>query len=257
MHTERSLRHAFETMMDALPVPAPRLAEVRATARSAPRTAGRFTPAAGYAAAAAVALAVLPIVAPAIAHEVEREYPALLRIFHMGPPAMPQHLAAQMRSESRAVTLEQARSAVRFAVVPPAGLPGDVTSRSIAISTTATYSSATKTWRRSHDELSFVYERSGGREFTILLDSYDPAERHPAFVFEEVDGPHGATFVKHQNFAWRNGDQVALVAAGSGVSAREIEAIRAAMGGEPLPLVQPDPAAGAATVKFRMIPEKP
>jgi hypothetical protein len=37
--------------------------------------------------------------------------------------------------------------------------------------------------------------------------------------------------VRHENFAWRNGDQVMGAAAGEGLSATEIRAIRTAMQG--------------------------
>lgn len=254
MDADAQIASAIARLIDAAPVPELPLARIRSgieTARPARTPSARSL---GFAAAAALALVAAPLVAPAIVDTVSKEYPALLRFFHLQPPPpIPPQIAAQLRSSSREVTFEQAQTQVPFALVAPAGLPADVDEHSISLASTASYTSKTRTWKQTGQKVAFIYHRRDGRSFTIMADRYDPAEHHPAFIYEEIDGPHGATFVKHQNFAWRNGSQVALIAAGPGISAAEIEAIRAAMHGEPLALSVQSPAKGFATIKYRAL----
>lgn len=58
-------------------------------------------------------------------------------------------------------------------------------------------------------------------------------DRRGNTLFEAMNpGPDGqAVIVKHEHFAWRNGNQIMTATEGSGISAAEITAIRAAMRG--------------------------
>lgn len=68
-----------------------------------------------------------------------------------------------------------------------------------------------------------------------MADRFDPQSGFPPkYMFEAKDdaAPSGhPVLVKHEHFAWRNGNQVMSVSEGDGISAKQIEAIQVAMHG--------------------------
>ena len=74
----------------------------------------------------------------------------------------------------------------------------------------------------------------------------------PKYMFE-ADGlaSNGRPIlVKHEHFAWRNGNQVMMATQSDGISALEIEAIQAAMRGVALPQREPHAPDTGTTMKL-------
>lgn len=199
----------------------------------------------GYVRAAIAAAAVLGILAGAypaksvaVIQSLEARYRAALQALGgTAPPPVPQAVLNTL--QARRVTLAQARSGVSFTLVAPAGLPGDVTGSRLELTGTGVYVKATHVWRKDGNALTFTYTRSGGRSFDLLADKYDPRNGLPGkYMFEAKDpGADGRpVIVRHEHFAWRNGDQIMSATAGEGITAGEILKIERAMNGVPLPL---------------------
>lgn len=132
-------------------------------------------------------------------------------------------------------TLEAAQRRVSFRIVPPAGLPPDVTRERIWTTPTLVYSKVTHRWSKGDAVVTFSFDRLRGRTFTLLAERFDPRfGPPPAYVFED-DSTGGRMLVKHRHFAWRNGDQMMSANQDQTIGAAEIEAVRKAMAGIPLP----------------------
>ncbi len=157
------------------------------------------------------------------------------------PPPPPESLRQSVLKQawsSPDATLATAQSRVPFTIVPPAGLPHDVMSAKIRTAPTWVYSTVTHSWRIGPSTATFIYRRPGGRSFELLADRFDPQSGPPSkYIFEAKDPtPDGQpVLVRHELFAWRNGNQIMSVVEGDGISTREIEAIRNAMHGVALP----------------------
>lgn len=207
-------------------------------AASAPQRAGYVRGAVAAAAILGILAGAYPAKSVAVIQSLEARYRAALQALGgTAPPPAPDALLNRLHS--REVTLAQARDSVPFRLVAPAGLPDDVTTSRVELIGTGVYVRATRAWHKAGNAVTFTYTRSGGRSFNLLADKYDPRNGLPGkYMFEAKDpGPDGRpVIVRHQHFAWRDGDQIMTATAGAGISAREILAIERAMNGEPLPL---------------------
>lgn len=240
MSTDVRIKRAVDAMMHAIEAPAVPLAAIREKMREAPlrleqpRRNGRFAVAAAVAAAALISM--LPLISPAVMQGLEARYRAALQALGgIAPPPAPRALISQLKSQT--VTLAQAQSRVSFAIVLPSGLPKDVVSSKIVVTPTGIYSKQTNSWRIGPSEVTFAYRRAGSREFLLQAARYDAnAEKPGKYVFEARDPmPNGRpVLVKHERFAWRNGDQLMLAVEGPDISASEIRSIQAAMHGVPV-----------------------
>jgi hypothetical protein len=135
-------------------------------------------------------------------------------------------------------SLATAQSRVHFTIVPPAGLPNDVTSATISTTPTAVYSKATRSWHVGPPDIQFSYHRSGGRFFFLIANRFDPQSCPPAKYTFDADGRSAdghRIVVKRRHFVWRNGDQVMDANEDEDIRASEIETIRTAMHGVALP----------------------
>lgn len=187
------------------------------------------------AAAAAVALILLPVLAPAIVQSLEARYRAALQALGgIAPPSPPKNVLSTLKSQP--ATLASAQKRVSFTIFPPVGLPRDIVSTTIRTVPTGTYTPAAHSWKTGPMEVQFFYRRSGGREFVLIADPYDPNERPPKYIFETgAPDAHGRpVLIKHENFAWHNGDQLMTVTAGPDLTAAEIRNIKSAMHGLPV-----------------------
>jgi hypothetical protein len=237
MFSETRIAEAFETYMTGIDVPPVPIAEIR---RRIQRRARRGRPRLYLmgALAATVALVVaLPRVAPGFAQTIEQQIEAVLR--WTPPPPAPAAVESAMRSHTG--DLGAAQSRVDFTIVPPEGLPKDVVSERVATTPTGVYSKITRSWSVGSPCVWFVYRRAGGGSFMLLADRFDPREGPPAkYVFEDLGERNGhELLVRHENIAWRNGQQITSAVAGEGISAAEIASIRSAMRGIPYDGVWP------------------
>ena len=200
---------------------------------------------AGYVRGAVAAAAVLGILAGAypaksvaVIQSLEARYRAALQALGgTAPPPVPDAVVKSLNAQR--VTLAQARSGVSFSLVAPAGLPGDVTASRIELTGTGVYAKATHVWRKDGNAVTFTYTRTNGRSFNLLADKYDPRNGLPGkYMFEAKDpGADGRpVLVRHEHFAWRNGDQIMSATAGPGITRDEILKIERAMNGVPLAL---------------------
>ena len=201
------------------------------------------------AAVVALAIVALPTVAPGLTQSIEAQIEAILR--WKPPPPAPVSVESAMHSHYG--TLAQAQTRAGFAIVPPAGLPKDVVSEEIATTPTGIYSRVTRSWSVGSPAVWFVYHRRGGESFTLLADRFDSREGAPSkYVFLDEGVRNGHEMLKrYETFSWRNGDQVMSAAAGEGLAAAEIERIRSAMRGTPIPGVWP-PQPGSIEKQYRM-----
>lgn len=241
--------HAMLDRIDAPPVELAAIHERMArTPRREPRRGGFSF--ALTAAAVALAIAALPTMAPGLTQNIEAQIEAILR--WKPPPAPPAAVESAMRSHT--ATLAQAQARVNFTIVPPAGLPKDVVSETVTTVPTGIYSRITRSWSVGSPAVYFVYgRRLGGGPFTLLADRFDSREGPPSkYMFLDEGERNGHEVVeRHDRFVWRNGDQVMSATAGEGLSAAEIERIRAAMHGTPVPGVWP-PRNGGIEKQYRM-----
>ena len=239
MFDNAELRERLRAMIGAIEVPStPTAAIVRRAAHSEslprPRNENRIAPVAIAAAVAfALILAATPSVAPSFVETLQARIARVLQ--WTPPPPAPRSIDAAM--VPRIVSLKTAQTLVGFHIVPPSGLPRDVASLKIIATPTAVYWKAMRAWHLGAPSLSFSYRRSDGRQFTLLVDAYDPRTgTPPRYIYDADEIGRDGLPKRDDNFAWRNGGQYTSVVADAGLSAREIKAIRSAMHGVSLRL---------------------
>ena len=236
MLNDTQISAGLRTMVDAIDAPPAPLQSIldkiphqHATPRALP---SYLRPA--LAAAAVIAIGAVALT-PGLVRAVDDRLTAMLG--WTPPPAPPAALVAKMNMTT--VTLAGAQSQVPFSVVAPTGLPNNIASSFIQTGPSGTYTKATHRWSEGSRYVIFSYKRSDGRSFELIADRYDSkAGPAPKYIYSTKDDrdpsdPH-AVFIKHEHFVWRNGDQVLSVTEDTGISAREIDAIREAMRGIPL-----------------------
>lgn len=91
----------------------------------------------------------------------------------------------------------------------------------------------------------------------LMAEQFDPHALPPKYLFEPKDDVmtpnERPILIKHQHFAWRNGNQMMSATEGDGMSVAEIEGIRDAMHGAAVP--QRDlhtPSAGGSMKLYRI-----
>jgi hypothetical protein len=234
MFDNAALRERLHAMIAAIEIPAVPTGTIlmhawRPEASVPPGKEGRVARVAIAASVAfALMLAAVPVVAPSVVETIQARI-ARLMLWSPPPPASKSIAAAMV---PRVVSLELAQTLVHFHIVPPIGLPRDVVSSKIVATPTAVYSKTAREWHVGAPSVAFSYRRSDGREFSLLVDAYDPRTgAPPKYIYNSDEiGPDGLP-KRYDNFAWRNGGQYTSAIAGSGLSAKEIEAIRLAMRG--------------------------
>jgi hypothetical protein len=240
MFTDARIGTAFDSMMRGIDPPAvPQLDIARRISQpQAPIATRAMSRAPRFAIAAAVVVAAsaaaLPRVAPGFTQSLEARIEAVLH--WTPPPSPPAALLEAMKSQTGSLAAAQSR--VPFKIVPPAGLPSDVVSEKIVTTPTGVYTKANGTWTLGSAAVTFIFRRADGRSFSVQADRYDPQGRAtPKYMWEDdgtaADGHE--RLVKHEHFAWRNGDQVMAADEDGSVSAREIASIQSAMNGVMLP----------------------
>jgi hypothetical protein len=255
MFTDARITSAFGDMVSGIDAPPVPLREIQRRSEKPQSLPQRTLPYFRIAivTAAALIIVAIPFRAPGLVQSVEAQIAAILQ--WTPPPPPPKSVTSAIRS--RTATLAAAQARVSFRIAPPAGLPNDVKSERIVTTPTAIYYKTTHEWRVGTPAIEFLYLRAGGRSFSLMADQFDARTGpQPKYIFDAdsltVHGGHVA-MAKHQNFAWRNGNQVMTVVA-DGISAREIEAIRVTMRGVPLPLAQTRAALNSGTIvkQYRM-----
>ena len=253
MLDDAQITAALRATLGRIDVPPVALAAIHTrmarTPRREPRRAGFSFALTAAAAAVAVAVVALPTMAPGVTQNVEAQIEAILR--WKPPPPAPAAVESAMRSHT--ATLAQAQARVNFKIVAPAGLPKNVVSETVTTVPTGVYSRTTRSWSVGNPAVWFVYRRRGGASFTLLADRFDPREGPPSkYMFLDEGKRNGREIVeRHDTLVWRNGDQVMSATAGEGLSATEIERIRAAMHGTPIPGVWP-PQNGSIEKQYRL-----
>jgi hypothetical protein len=240
MFAEARVTAAFETMIGAIEAPpVPTRDILRKMAQPQPvvrRVSSEFRFAIAAAAAIAIAFMMFPAGAVGLVQTIVVEsYHAAYRVMGWTPPPNPRK-SLRSPAMSQNVTLQSARALVPFTIVPPAGLPNDVVSSRIAMVSVKVYSKTTHSWQIGSPSVSFAYRRAGGRSFSLLAGRFDPQTGPPPkYMFAAEDLPGGKVALhKLPHFARRNGDQIISVTE-DGISAGEIDAIRVAMRGTPVP----------------------
>ncbi|HWT07182.1 MAG TPA: hypothetical protein VN224_15560 [Xanthomonadales bacterium] len=205
----------------------------------APGRRARGRVAMGFAAAIVAGL-FLTASSPAFVQSVREGYVAALHAAGIGP-RIPKPVPEAIRSvvAPARVSLAKARQQANFTVVPPAGLPRDVVSRTVFTSPLAVWSKERNAWSVDGLQVTFAYARADGRTFDIIASRYSalslPATR---YVYEADDVPAGAKpnrRNRNEQFVWRNGDQTLRAVTSAAIGAQEIDSIRTAMRGVPLP----------------------
>ncbi len=132
-------------------------------------------------------------------------------------------------------------SALGLHARPAVRAPGRRRSLRVWTGPTQIYTKATRVWKTGPAFATFTYRRLDGRSFSILATEFDPQTGTPSkYMFESQDLPGGRTaLIRHEQFTWRNGDQVTSIVEGDDISASEIESIRRAMNGVPIEGVYP------------------
>jgi hypothetical protein len=196
--------------------------------------------AAAATAAVIVALMFMTARAPALVQDLRERYVAALHAAGFGPrisepvPAAIRRVAAPAR-----VPLAEAQRRANFTVVPPAGLPRDVVSRTVFTSPLAVWSKQRNAWSTDGVQVTFAYVRGDGRAFDIIAHRYSARGAPAARYIYDADAvprdgkPNRRN--RQEQFVWRNGDQTLQVVASAAIAADEIDRIRAAMHGVPLP----------------------
>ncbi|HEV2740258.1 MAG TPA: hypothetical protein VGU66_16880 [Candidatus Elarobacter sp.] len=191
-------------------------------------------------AAAIIAGLFLTTASPALMQSVEERYAAALHAAGIGPripTALPQDVRSVINPSQ--VSLATAKQRANFVLVPPIGLPHDIANRRIFTAPLAVWSKQENAWSADGVQVTFGYVRRDGRAFDIIADRYSalslPA---PRYIYNVDDVPRtGKPNLRDrgENFVWRNGDQMVHMVASAAISAGEIDRIRAAMHGIPLP----------------------
>ncbi len=211
------------------------------------------------AAAAAIVLAfiVIPAISPAFMQTLEARYrDALHALGGIAPPPAPDSLLAKLSSQH--TTLAGAQSRVAFSIIPPKGIPRDAKLLNISIAPTGVYSKATHSWRVGPPSVTFSFRRADGRSFDLAAERFDPqAAPIGRYLFEARDPDVNGrpVLIKHERFAWRNGDQTMTAVEGDGINAAEIAAIRSAMRGTVLPRRELHAPDSGTSAKLYIIPK--
>jgi hypothetical protein len=239
MTTDEQLRDGLRAMLQSAQAPAISLEQIHRRMQ-APMQYDRRPFAIGAAAAAALAVAVaLPIASPGVVQTLEQKIAAILQ--WSPPPSPPASVVNSI--EPQTVTLAEAQTRVKFTIVAPQGVPSDATGPTIEVAPTGVYSSNTGKWTAGGPKvITFEYKRGNGRSFLVTAKAVSSTAPPAAkYVFEDkgVDKAGNPILIKHERFAWRNGDQVMGAIAGDGITAAEIIAIQTAMHGTPIPGVWP------------------
>ena len=256
MHADSFFAARVRDTVGSIPAPAAPIQTILARAAQPEAVPRRGLPALaklaiGAAAAIALLAVTLPVAAPSLAQTIESRIARLLG--WTPPPPAPRAVTDAMKV--RAVTLDEARSLVRFTLVPPSGLPSDAVAEKIYAAPQGVYDEQTHAWHVGDVSLAFAYRRNGNRFFTIDVSKFDSREGPPSKYVYNTDeiGANGLP-ARHEKFTWRNGDQVTQIVAGE-LDAAEILAIRAAMGGT---LLRPEASRSSLfyhkVTKMRVIP---
>lgn len=231
MLTDTQIRFGTEEMIKAIPVPGvpfkaiqQRIA-LRRPADSKPVARRRL------AAAAAIMAVVLPTVAFAVANYEAHSRAALRAQGGWAPPAPPADFLGKLRPKT--VSRSQAQAAVDFSLTEPSGLPAGASLRRIDMVPVGLYDSAAHRWRVGPSELVFRYRLGDGEPFMVNVRRFDPSNLPGRYVFEDrgPDGKGNPQLVKHQNFAWRTGDQMTVVSTGDGIDEGGIVTMARSMNG--------------------------
>lgn len=191
-------------------------------------------------AAAIVAGMFLTAASPALVQSIRERYVSALHAAGIGP-AIPKPLPEAIRSVTAParVSLARARQQANFTIAPPVALPRDVVSSAILTSPLAVWSKQRNAWSVDGVQVTFRYVRSGGRTFDVTATRYSalslPVSR---YVYDADDVPSDGKpngMSRREQFAWRNGDQTLRAVTSPAIGAPEIDRIRTAMGGIPLP----------------------
>lgn len=244
MYADARLTEAMQTMVRGIDAPAVPMTAIRSrmAAPLAPVVRRRIPLARyGLATAAAVALffAIFPKASLAVLdrfeHIVVDSYAAAYKV--MGwtpPPPPPKSLEAGLASQRLSLAAAQAKEP--FTIVVPAGVPTDATLTSIHTMPVLIYDKASKRWSKGTPAIDFRYKRAGNREFEVMAEEDDPrlGPTHK-YVYAANDLPGGKVeLVKHERFQWKNGSQLMTAIEDDGISAAEIQTLKATMHGEPI-----------------------
>ena len=241
MYDDARIECAFRSLIASVDVPEVPQANIAArvcASRAARRRSLPYVGLGAAAAAAVLALTVFPSNSAAVMQTIEMRFrEALYALGGQAPPAPSDAFLSAMKPAA-AASIATARARVDFTLQPPAGLPRDSVVERIELTPSGVFSRDSKVWRNGSPAVTFACRRSDGRTFDLLADRYDAREGLPGkYMFEALGTtPSGKPIiVRHEHFAWRNGSQVMSATVGSGINAREIDAIRAAMHGVALP----------------------
>jgi hypothetical protein len=191
-------------------------------------------------AAAIIAGLFLTTASPALVQSIEERYVAALHAAGIGPriqTALPRDVRRVINPSE--VSLATAKQRANFVLVPPIGLPHDIVSRRIFAAPLAVWSKQANAWSTEGLQVTFAYVRRDGRAFDIIADRYSalsvPA---PRYIYDVDDVPPNDKpnrRDRRENYVWRNGDQAVHAVTSAAISAQEIDQIRAAMHGIPVP----------------------
>lgn len=241
MFTDARIGAALKRMVTAIDAPPVPLLEIQGKI-SQPQTVVRSVPRylqLALATAAMIAIAVLafPSNSLGVVQTIEARYRAVVQAMGGIPPAVapPKSLLPALSPQNATPTTAQSR--VSFKLVTPAGLPHDIVSAKIQTTPVAVYSKTAHAWGVGSKIVTYYYDRAGGRSFDLTAERYNPREPPARYMFEAKDPTADGrpVIIKHEKFAWRNGNQTMTVVEGEGITASEIEAIRVAMHGVALP----------------------
>lgn len=239
MLAESRIAAVLESMLSAIdspPSPTRAILDRAATVLPAePRRIRSYTRF-GLVAAATIALvfAIFPKTSVALIERIVVDSYAAYRVIGWTPPPNPPK-ALDKAAESEQVSLAAAQSRVPFRIVPPAGLPSDAVLAGVHTMPVLSYDEAKHVWSKDSPALTFEYRRADRRTFQVVAEKDDPRTgTPPRSIFEAEDLPGGkVALTKRAHYAWTNGDQMTSVTA-DGITVAEIEAICAAMNGEPV-----------------------
>ena len=242
MHTDAHIRDRARALLGSISVPAVPLAGIqeRIVLRRKTVHAGLARPR-RRAIAAVLALIALPSIAYAVVTYEARSRAALQAHGGWAPPAPPAAFMSRIRSHT--VTLSQAQSAAGFSLIAPRGLPADVSRLRIQMGPIGLYDDRTHKWRTEPGPVIFRYRRADGRSFEISVQRYDEHAVPGRYVFEDrgPDVRGNPILIKHERFAWQNGNQMTAAIANSAISKGEVLAMVHSMKGTLLTLPWPSP----------------
>ncbi len=178
MHDLIDDRFAIGTALRAIAVPAFEWSAVgrRMDARPVPRrTVSIVARPALVMAALLLALGTFVVRTPALMAQVEAGCLGALHAMGVGADLPPVPASVIAASRPMKTTLAAARQRANFTVVAPTGLPGDVMDTATFIGPISVWSRTARAWSTHGEELTFWYDRSGGRTFNVVAEGYDPS----------------------------------------------------------------------------------